>query len=260
MTGRRETYTVARPRLGLFACALPLLLVACGGSDSTATAESRPAIEAGLAPVFDVGAGTWAVIGSSTAAGAGATPGNGWVDVLNRSLTNRGAMFHNLAKGGTVTYHGLSVALPPVADRPLPDPNANVDMALSLGPVVVVIAYPSNDTALGYDKSETVYNVLSMRQVVLKQNKPVLVLSSQPRNLSNEKLQTMREIDQQLLEKIGPCFVDVRTSLAGNDGHLAAEYDSGDGVHPNDAGHRLIAERVQAVVESGACIRTGANG
>ena len=42
--------------------------------------------------------------------------------------------------------------------------------------------------------------------------------------------------------------------LAGPDGRLAAAYDAGDGVHPNDAGHAIIFQRVDAVLQSGRCV------
>jgi lysophospholipase L1-like esterase len=54
---------------------------------------------------------------------------------------------------------------------------------------------------------------------------------------------------------VAPCFVALREALAGADGKLAPQYDSGDGVHPNDAGHALIYNKVKGVLDAGECVR-----
>ena len=62
--------------------------------------------------------GNWAVMGSSTAAGVGAsTPSNGWAALIGQHYSDRGVTIVNLGLGGSVTYNGLSVSSPPVADR-----------------------------------------------------------------------------------------------------------------------------------------------
>ena len=72
-------------------------------------------------------------------------------------------------------------------------------------------------------------------------------------------LATMREIDDTMARQAGACFVPLQAALADAGGGLAAAFDSGDGVHPNDAGHALIHQRVQAVVTAhladGRCSR-----
>lgn len=165
----------------------------------------------------------------------------------------------NIAKGGTVTYHGLSLASEQVSGRPAPDPAANIDAALVRNPVVLLIAYPSNDTANGYSADETINNILTIRATALARNIAVIVLSTQPRNLNGEQLATLKIIDERLSAAVGACFVDVRTALAGSDGRLASFVDAGDGVHPNDAGHKLIAARVTDVLDGGKCVRLAAN-
>jgi lysophospholipase L1-like esterase len=174
---------------------------------------------------------------------------------LQGSLKDRGARFVNIAKGGTVSYHGLSVTTPAVPNRPAPDPDSNIDQALARNPVVLLVAYPTNDTAAGYTVDETVNNILEIRKAALEKSVPVLVLSTQPRNLSVEKLSQLQQIDVQLAKSVGACFVNVRNPLAGPDDHLAPAYDSGDGVHPNDEGHRVIANAILKTISSDTCIR-----
>ena len=45
---------------------------------------------------------------------------------------------------------------------------------------------------------------------------------------------------------------------AAADGRINPLYDSGDGVHPNDAGHALIFSRVKSVLDSANCVRATA--
>jgi lysophospholipase L1-like esterase len=226
------------------------LLVACGGGGENPPVQTAPATSS-------VPAGTWVVMGSSTAAGNGATAGKRWSDLLQDSLGNRGVNFANIAKGGTVTYHGLSITAPLVPNRPAPDPAINIDQALSRNPAVLLVAYPTNDTANGYAVSEAVNNILTIRGAALEKKIPVLVLSTQPRNLPAAQLAQLQQIDTQLATAVGACFVNVHGLLAGPDDHIAAAYDAGDGIHPNDAGHRVIADAILKVVNGASCIKTG---
>jgi lysophospholipase L1-like esterase len=237
---------------GLVAVYASLLVGCAGGSDN---AHQIPP-ETGNSLVPLVSAGTWVVMGSSTAAGGGATAGNRWTDLLQNSLTSRGAIFANIAKGGTVTYHGLSIISAAVANRPAPDPAANIDQALSRDPVVLLVSYPTNDIANGYTVEEAVNNVLTIRKAALDKKIPVLVLSTQPRNLTTAQLAQLQQIDMQLANSVGTCFVNVHGLLAGPDDKLAPIYNSGDGIHPNDAGHRVIADAVLKAINSTTCIRT----
>jgi len=236
---------------GLVAVCASLLVGCAGGSDN---APQIPP-DTGNSSVPLVSAGTWVVMGSSTAAGGGATAGNKWTDLLQNSLGSRGAIFANIAKGGTVTYHGLSMTSPVVPNRPAPDPAANIDQALSRNPVVLLVAYPTNDIANGYTVEEAVNNILTIRKAGLDKKIPVIVLSTQPRNLTTAQLAQLQQIDMQLTNSVGVCFVNVRGLLAGPDDKIAPIYNSGDGIHPNDAGHRVIADAVLKTINSKTCVR-----
>jgi len=194
-------------------------------------------------------------MGSSTAAGAGASAGNGWVNLLQTAMAAHGAQIDNIALGGTVTYEGRSAAAAAVANRPKPNPAINIDQALSRKPVLLIVSYPSNDTAKGYSADETVNNILAIRAQALAAGVPVLVMSTQPRNLSSAQLAQLEVIDQRLSTSAGKCFVNVRSVLAGADGRLASDIDSGDGAHPNTAGHARIAAQVTAAIGAGECVK-----
>ena len=215
----------------------------------------EPSNPAPTAPAAASTRGIWVVLGSSTAAGTGVPAGQGWVSLLEAAYRPAGVSIRNLAVAGTVTYHALPGSLWPSLRRPSPTAEANVDAALALAPRLLLLAYPSNDTARGYSVEETVSNLLAVRQVSLAKGVAVLVLSTQPRNLSTEQRASLRLIDQQLRTAVGPCFVATSERLATPDGLLQSAYDSGDGVHPNAEGHRQIADQVQAVINGGKCVR-----
>ena len=235
-------------RLGLIV--LMATLTACGGGDDAAA--PTPVV---IPPVAQVSAGTWVVMGSSTAAGAGAPGGKGWVALISSAFATHGAQVVNLAKGGTVTYEGLSASAPRVQGRPAPDPALNIDQALSRKPVLLILSYPTNDTAKGYSADETVNNLLAIRSQALAAGVPVLVASSQPRNLSDTQLAQLRAIDERMVANVGTCFVNVRQVLAGPGGRLAAHLDSGDGVHPNETGHQSIYSPIREAIDRERCVK-----
>jgi len=244
-----DTINTVAHKARLLALVLPFVLGACGGGAATDTPVAP------VAPVAQLQAGTWVVMGSSTAAGAGAPAGKGWVALVGAAYAARGVQVANIAQGGTVTYEGLSASTAPVASRPAPNPALNIDQALSRKPVLLILAYPGNDTAHNYGPDETVNNLLTIRSQALAAGVPVVVTSSQPRNLSDAQLTQLRAIDARLSANVGPCFVEVRAALAGPDGRLAPAYDSGDGVHPNEAGHEQISLAVRNTLDSGRCIK-----
>lgn len=194
-------------------------------------------------------------MGSSTAAGTGASKGKSWSELLSATYAGQGMQLLNIAKGGTVTYEGLSVADARMANRPAPDPAANIDQALAHKPVLLLVSYPTNDTALRYGVDETVNNLLAIRARALAVNVPVIVLSTQPRNLPQDQLNQLHSIDQRLAAAVGACLVDVQRPLAGADGRLAPNVDSGDGTHLNDRGHALIASEIEKLLNQQTCIR-----
>lgn len=224
---------------------LALGLAACGGGGSDAAA---PALPAALAP------GTWAVLGSSTAAGVGASPGQGWVDRVAAQTAPSGVTLRNLALSGLTTYHALPAPSAPPG-RPATDPQYNIDLALGFAPRLVMLAFPTNDTAAGYSAAETVANLRAMRDAAAARGAVTLVLSSQPRDAFDPvQRATLEAIDRDAGALFGVCFVALRAALSDAAGNIALAYSAGDGVHLNDAGHQVVAERVFAALRGGRCV------
>jgi acyl-CoA thioesterase-1 len=251
---------LGKVRFGLTAgIAVSIALSACGGGQSETSAmppaSTLPVSPGTITPSpSTITRGAWVVMGSSTAAGGGAPVGKGWVSVLQNSLASRTTGIVNLALPGAVTYLGLSTSSTPATGRPAPDPTRNIDQSLSRNPVAIIVAYPTNDVVAGYSLDEIVNNILAIRTTAIARNVPVLVLSTQPRKVSDAQMVELRAIDARLSAAIGPCYVDVYNKLATASGQLMAQYDSGDGTHPNEAGHQIIATTLQQVIDSSTCV------
>jgi len=113
--------------------------------------------------------------------------------------------------------------------------------------------YPINDTAANYSVDETVRNLLAIRSAAQSGGATVVIFSTQPKELVPEQSARLVQIDEQVSRALSPCFLPVREALAKPDGSLADIYNPGDGLHPNDAGHAVIRNRVSSLIDSGAC-------
>jgi acyl-CoA thioesterase-1 len=202
-----------------------------------------------------VGTGTWTILGSSSALGVGAQTLS-WAQALQRTYAYRSVSIVNLAVGGMTTYEALPSDSPTVPGRPAPSLTNNIDAALARSSKLVLVSYPTNDTAYGYTVDETVRNLLTIRSTAMARGVAVIILSTQPRNLNATQLARLAEIDGLVSQNVAPCFVAVREALAGPDGRIAPQYDAGDGIHVNDAGHALIHDRVARLIDGGRCVTT----
>ena len=199
---------------------------------------------------------SWVIMGSSSAAGAGAgSYAVSWAGRLESYLEKQGITLHNIAHGGDVTYQALSTACEVSFLREKPRAGHNIDTALMYLPEAVVISYPSNDAAVGYSAKETVSNVLMLTKQFRQYGVDVIVLSGQPRPLSSSKTNTLLEVDVILATHSELCFVDVYSKLAASNNTLKPEYDY-DSVHMNSAGHEKVFDALINTIKSGSCLDT----
>lgn len=200
------------------------------------------------------------ILGSSTAAGNGATVSDSaWVYRLQASFrknTSDGVdtIIDNRAVPGYYTYNGLPTGYSLPANRTsyAPDPLRNVTYILNdaVKPDIVILSYPSNDVFLSsYDPKETMDNLRLMVQQLSAAGITCYVSSSQPRN---DAVDAQRLILKQLVDSANVNFgnyaINFWDDLVTTDGQnrLKAEVNSGDGIHPNNLGHRLLFQQVQA--------------
>lgn len=132
------------------------------------------------------------------------------------------------------------------------DKAMNTNAALSHKPSLVIISFPSNDATLGYSASRTLANLQAISDSFLAEGIAVLVLDAQPRSDRNRH-QVHQELSTKLRGHFGPCFVPLYRAHLRNE-ELNTDYDLGDGVHPNDAGHSLILKAIQQRLNAGDCV------
>lgn len=187
------------------------------------------------------------VIGSSTAAGVGPTTlDSAWVWRYRSSVE----MLHpdyqvtNLAKGGYQTYHLMPNDFIPPSGSPWPDTLRNITKALSLDPDAIIINLPSNDASAGVDAATQMQNFRMMVDQAADKEVPVWICTPQPRVFNSAKV----AIQLALLDSVSLGFagrnLDFWTGFADANGQPISTYDSGDGIHLNDEGHRILFERV----------------
>lgn len=239
---------------GVVAVVLLGLLAGCGGG--SAADEAPPPAPDPAVPL--VSPGLWVVLGSSTAAGVGATPGQSWPDRLAASMAGRQVVLHNLARAGSLTPQALPASAPASAPRPAPDPALNLDRALGFAPRLILLAFPTNDAVAGYSASETAANLDTLRRVAASAGSATVVMGSQPRSgLTEAQQATLAEMDRLLAARAGHCFLPLHAALAdpASGVDIAPAYAAGDGIHLNDAGHARIRELLQALLDAGRCVR-----
>ena len=192
---------------------------------------------------------TIVVIGSSTAAGTGASmPDSSWVgryvDYLSDDTRYEVV---NLALGGYNTYRLLPTGsvIPPGVNM-TPDVERNVTAALTYDPFAIIVNLPSNDAAEGYGVDEQLANFATIVSTATAEGVMVYVSTTQPRNFTDAgRLQLQMEVRDSILNIYGDKAVDFWTGTATETGFIIDSLDSGDGIHLNDAGHRLLFERVR---------------
>jgi lysophospholipase L1-like esterase len=194
-------------------------------------------------------AGVLVVIGSSTAAGVGASkPELAWVPRYRADLARQFPQFAivNLAVGGYTTFHVQPASHAPAPGRPAPVPAHNIDAALALQPHGVIVNLPSNDQAAGYAWSEQLANYERIAAAAAGANVQLWVTTTQPRNLDVARRRELLAARDALRARFASRALDFWSPLARPDGSIKAELDAGDGTHVNDAGHALLARVVSA--------------
>lgn len=200
--------------------------------------------------------GAWSVMGSSITAGVGAsTPSNAWVAQIGAAYAPYGVTVTNLGVSGSQTWNWMPTASTPPAGKPTPYAN-NIDAALALNPKVLMFSASTNDLVGGSTPDELINNLTTLRNYATARGVTVIIQGPIPRTagLTDAQRATLPSIDQRASALMGSCFVSLLTQLGTADYKLASQYDVGDGVHTNDAGHAVIFRGTDDLLKSGKCI------
>lgn len=189
------------------------------------------------------------VLGSSTAAGSGpSVPDSTWVNRYRNFLQdlNPGNEVINLAVGGYNTYRIMPTGFIPPSSRPNPDVVRNITAALDEFPDAIIVNMPSNDVASNYTYTEQMFNLDTIVQIANAASVPIWICTTQPRNFSTAQAQLQWDLKDSILAQFSPYAIDFWTGIATPSNFIDPLYDSGDGVHLNDAGHNIMESRVIA--------------
>lgn len=193
---------------------------------------------------------TVVIIGSSTAAGTGASSkATSWAGRIGAAAAERCPQTRivNLGVGGYTTWQGMPAAASRPMGRPASDAAHNVEAALALHPDLVMIFFPSNDAASNFPLSETLANQTALRDRVRTAGAADMIIGPFPRSFTDAgKIGLMTGLRDQLSTIGGTRYVALWDALAATDRAVQAEYAAGDGIHLNDAGHAVIAQKVQS--------------
>ncbi|MDB5050365.1 MAG: lipolytic protein family [Fibrobacteres bacterium] len=190
------------------------------------------------------------IIGSSTAAGTGASTYDSafagryahYLPTLNPAWK-----LVNLAVGGYTTFQLMPTGSKTPANRPAPDTAHNVSKALSLHPDVMLLALASNDIAAGYATNEYQDNYDTLKARAEAAGIKVWISSPVPRSaLDSASRQRLLALRTRVLSRYAPRAIDFYDSLGTPDGSYYPGFNSGDGIHTNNRGHKILFDRVVA--------------
>jgi lysophospholipase L1-like esterase len=188
------------------------------------------------------------IIGSSTAAGTGATSmDSAWVNRYENYLKtlNPENQVVNLAKSGYQTYHLLPTGFKIPPKRPYPDTLRNITQALALQPDAIIVNLPSNDAAAGYGVGEQLANFETIARYAAEKDVPIWFSTTQPRDFGPDKIAMQYLVRDSILQRFSERSINFWDDLSTPDGHIDLRVSSGDGIHVNNTGHALLFERVR---------------
>jgi len=203
---------------------------------------------------------TIVVLGSSTAYGSGANPiDSSWVNLYSDYLEDINEDYHvvNLALGGYTSFQILPDGTPISSEyTETIDTERNVTKALTYNPYAIIINMPSNDATKWYDVEAQMENYRTTINTANAEGIRVWIATTQPRNFADTlQVQLQEDVRDAILYKYDQYAIDFWSDIAGSDGHILTAYDSGDGVHLNNAGHRVLFNQVVAKsIDTLACV------
>lgn len=190
------------------------------------------------------------VLGSSTAAGAGASPSDSsWVNRYRSYLQSLNPNYQvtNRAVGGFTTYRIMPTGYTPPSGRPDPDTTHNITYGIALNPDAIIVNLPSNDVSQGYSVAEQLENFDTIVNRAHQAGIPIWICTTQPKNYGNNPvpIQKQQDVRDSIWAKFSPNVLDFWSGIADSSNQLDSFFDSGDGTHLNNTGHYLLFTRAR---------------
>ncbi len=199
---------------------------------------------------------TIVVLGSSTSFGTGAShKDSSYLGRYNRFLSdsvNKNCVIYNLAISGYSTYLIQPSGFIPPQNRSssIPDTLRNITRAISLRPDAIILNFPSNDASANFSLQEQKDNFKRVTDLADSAGIPYWITSTQPRNFTGDPLAIQKKLlitdmKKCLLELYPNNYIDFYDGLHSTNGNILTNYNCGDGIHLNDAGHKLLFTRLK---------------
>jgi len=166
-------------------------------------------------------------LGDSLTAGLGVSPGEAWPALIDARLRREGYPYRvvNAGVSGDTSAGGLR----------------RVDWVLRNRPQVAVVALGANDGLRGLDTDAMERNLLAIVERLRASGARVLVAGMRmPTNYGDTYTQAFRDVFPDVARRTGSALMPFLLDGVAADPHLNLP----DGIHPNAAGHRIIAEHV----------------
>lgn len=173
---------------------------------------------------------------------------SGWAFKIKRHFKELGVIdtLFNIAANSSSCYDGMPSSYTPPPGRNHPYYPFNITRAVQLlpKPDVIIVNYPTNQ----YDflsKEEIMFCLQTIKDSANAAGIRCFITTSQPRDkFSPSERQKLKEIRDLIMDRFGPYAIDFWTDVTVPVNLMNPEYNLGDSIHINPAGHSLFRNRV----------------
>jgi len=189
------------------------------------------------------------VIGSSTAAGDGATTlDSDYVSIVKRyyQALHEVDTIYDLGLPGSTTFFGMPTSFSNYGSQHAPMDSFNVTAALDQYHAdVVLVNYPTNDLAGGISMTQFLSNLQAISDTVFAAGKVCYVTTTQPRDAEPAWINQLLFAGRDSVLNAFPVYgIDFYTAIVAADSISINPIYAADSTHVNNAGHAVLAQVV----------------